>query len=165
MAAANSSSTRAALDPAVSGLAGEATETRQVRVNLDAHKEFNRALLEFIRDLAKSFPHVEDFRRAYASTNLMATLNPVMVQTLFNRFVGAYTDKILHRDESFFLQKDYSSDLAAAGESGGAGGSVEVVTVLKGIWATLAQGDKESIWRHLEVLVALNHALQSKKTV
>lgn len=121
--------------------------------------QFNRALLDFIKDLALSFPHVEGFRRAYASTNLMSTIQPNMVQTLFNRFISSYTDQILQHNEAFFLQKDYSEELATAGEN------IEIVTVLKQVWTGLQSQDKDSIWRHMEVLVALNHAVESAKVL
>lgn len=119
--------------------------------------QFNKALLDLIKDLALSFPHIEGFRRAYASTNLMATIQPSMVQTLFNRFISSYTDQILQHDETFFLQKDYSEELATTGES------IEIVAVLKKVWGGLQSQDKDSIWKHMEVLVALNHAVESSK--
>jgi hypothetical protein len=137
----------------------DANDVKDVRVALDSYKEFNRAMLDFIRDLATSFPYVEGFRRAYASTNLMSTLNPTLVQSLFNRCVSPYIDHIMRRDDDFFLRKDYTQECSAAGES------AEIVTILKDIWRTLSPQDKESIWKHFDVLVALNYQLQSKKVV
>lgn len=116
-------------------------------------KDFNRALLDFIRDLAKSFPQVEGFRRAYASTNLMATLNPPLVQSMFNKVISPFVPRILMRDEAFFLAKDYTEEAAVAGEN------LEFVSMIKEIWGTMSCDDKDNIWRHMEVLVAINHTI------
>jgi hypothetical protein len=123
---------------------------------------FNRALLDFIRDLATSFPHVEGFRRAFAMTNLMATMNPPMVQGIFSRCVMPYAPRILAHDESFFLQKDYQSEL-----SGFVGGEaqIELVSELKKIWSGLDEEDKATVWKHMDLLIALNHAFESSKSL
>ena len=121
--------------------------------------KFNRALLDFIRDLAKSFPQVEGFRRAYASTNLMSTLNPPLVQCIFSRYCSKYTDKILIHDDAFFIEKDYSDEMVSVGES------MEIVSMIKDIWATLGQPEKDVVWRHMEVLIAISHTIDVDKTI
>ena len=130
----------------------------RINVNMELHVKFNRALLDFIRDLASSFPQIEGFRRAYASTNLLSTIHPTFPQSLFNKYVTRYVDKILRRDETFFMQKDYTEEVTAAGES------MEVVSILKTVWSGLGEVDKDNIWKHMEVLVAINHAVESAKT-
>jgi hypothetical protein len=124
---------------------------------LDKYKTFNKALLEFIKDLATSFPQVEGFRNAYASTNLMSMMNPEMVSVFFHKYCSRYVDNILRRDEGFFLEKDYGDEMASVGEG------IEIISMVKGIWKSLDEAGKEVVWKHLEVLVALDAIIEKQK--
>lgn len=122
----------------------------------DCYATFNKAMLDFMRDLSTSFPVVEGFRRVYASTNLMATLRPTMIQAIFAKHVATpFSDKIIARDETFFMAKDYTNDVAVVGES------AEFVSMIKTIWVSLSQDDKDNIWKHMALLVTLNHMIET----
>lgn len=133
-----------------------APASNATKVNLML-RQFNQSLLEFIRDLCKSFPKVEGFRRAYASSNLMSTINPSMMQGMFNRYCSQYKDQIVNHDDEFFLSKDYKEEMSAAGES------IEIVSMIKDVWGTIEQADKDNIWRHMEVLVAIDYMIEEAK--
>ena len=123
------------------------------KTDMTPYNNFNKGLLDFIRDLAKSFPQVDGFRTAYASTNLMAMLNPTMIQGIFHKHCQPFVDRIIGHDDAFFLEKDYATEMAGTGES------IEIVSIIKNIWGTLDQSYKDTIWRHMEVLVALSFTI------
>jgi hypothetical protein len=113
---------------------------------------FNRKLSDFTSDLVTSFPHVPEFNIMRKSAQLMANVMDVKGnQALFDKHVASrYADHIKCRDEAFFLTESY----AAAG--GNTSSGLNVVEVLKGVWRSLSDADKDAMWRHLQVLVILN---------
>lgn len=120
---------------------------------MDVYVEFNRALLEFIKDLSQSHPNVDFFRKYYTLVNLMSTMNPMTIQPLYDRNIKPYQQYILARDGTFFLNKDYTAEVTEVGES------MDIVSVLKTLWIGMSATDKDMVWRHLEVLVVLNQII------
>ena len=63
-----------------------------------------------------------------------------------------YKEKILNKDESFFLDNDYS-EIKQANEDEN---TVEqVINKLKKYWKELSSENKEKIWKYLETLIKL----------
>ena len=121
----------------------------------DMYLSFNTTLLDFMKDLSQSYAHIETFKKAWNIINLLTSMNPMSVQPLFDKNMSQYTKNIIARDESFFLAKDYTSELSSTGES------VDLVHMVKSIWTTsMTQDDKNHVWEYLEILVALNHNIK-----
>ena len=117
--------------------------------------DFNSALLEFIKDLIGAFPSIEAFRRAYASTNLLKTMSPNMPQSLFHQHVYKYADRIRSRDETFFLEHDYNDDVTTD--------KIEIVGILKTMWAELRDDNKDAVWCHMDNLLSLDEDIACSK--
>ena len=65
-----------------------------------------------------------------------------------------YREKILNKDESFFLENEYS-EIKAANEDDE--NTVEqVINKLKKYWGELSIENKEKIWKYLETLIKLS---------
>jgi hypothetical protein len=116
---------------------------------MSATTTFNNAMLDFLRGLSSSFPLIDDFKRAYATVNILSSMNPPIVGTMFKTMCSQYFDRIVARDETFFLDNDFTDDMKSINES------VDIVYMLKNVWASLGAEDKQSIWNHLTLLVAL----------
>lgn len=116
----------------------------------DPYQLFNRKLADFIEDLAPLLGHLADYKMLSASAGLMAAMKPRTNQEYFDAYVAAwFEDQILARDEDFFMSREYPDAHVACNDLG-------IVPMLKGVWASLAPGDRDAVWAHLEVLVCLN---------
>ncbi len=106
---------------------------------------FNNKLLDFVDDLGAVIGHVPEYKLIATSIKFLSQFQVTQNQSVFDRYVAApYGEFIRGKDEAFFLEEQYTD------ASGG------VVSLLKGVWGTIGDEDKESIWAHLHVLLVLN---------
>lgn len=115
---------------------------------MDPWDLFNRKLDAFVSDVRPLIGHLPEYTAAQSSVRLLASIDPRKNQEVFNRAIASkYEAQILAKDETFFLS---ASDLTSAKHSG-------IVALVREIWgAQLAEHDKDAVWAHLHVLVALN---------
>jgi hypothetical protein len=74
---------------------------------------FNDHFVEFISDVQSVFPENVDVLTAKNSLMMIRKANPKMIIKIWKQnIVDAYKDKIEKGDISFFIDKDYSSDLS-----------------------------------------------------
>jgi hypothetical protein len=81
----------------------------------------------------------------------MSALQPHLVHSLVWENIRPFIPQIRCRDESFFLDKDYT---VYEDQVVGIGGSIDIVNVIKSIWRkSMTASDKECVWEHLDALV------------
>ena len=79
---------------------------------------FNDHFIEFVNDIINVFPDDADIVAAKNSFVLIRKANPKMIIKIWQKFVvEKYADAIDNNDLSFFINKDYSSDLTNAENS------------------------------------------------
>jgi hypothetical protein len=131
------------------------------------YTSFNSAVLDFLDDLGGSFPScksitaLKEFYEVAMKANKRAPLS--MIHDLM---MVPYGERIRKHDEEFFMARDFSEDLAAAGRAGagaGAGalaGGRDVVGIIKGLWKDMTPADKECVFGHLDVIVDIYDSIQ-----
>jgi len=79
---------------------------------------FNDHFVDFISDIHNVFPEDADVLSAKNSLLAIRKANPKMIVKIWNAFiVGKYKEQIEAGDLSFFMNKDYSSDVVNAQNS------------------------------------------------
>lgn len=79
---------------------------------------FNNHLLEFLDDVERVFPDDKDIKKSRMTLEMMKKVKPQAIIALWHQFVSKpYADKIHSGDISFFVEKDYTTDLATLPES------------------------------------------------
>lgn len=127
---------------------------------VDLFDLFNRKLEEFAQDLVYIFPTVTDFRVFLDTCKWSILIDTAAPQALFEHLVvGPFGEKILHRDESFFLDQSYEgyNDYIAH-----YGHDLNLITKLKKIWLTLDEENKTMIWKYMQVLLVLSQKCKGK---
>ena len=77
-------------------------------------KAFNNHLLEFIDDLIIIFPEELDIRTSKTFIQGIIKVNPKMISKYYYDNIGLrYKEQIENADITFFIDKDYTEDLAA----------------------------------------------------
>jgi hypothetical protein len=112
---------------------------------------FNSKLDEFLKDLTSSFPDIKDLRLVKNGLQLAKNIDVKLPQNFFNEHVALdYEEKIVKKDEDFFLQENYETIVQKHGID------LDIIGRLKDIWAKLGEKDKEIIWKYLHVLIIIN---------
>ena len=79
---------------------------------------FNDHFLEFLNDVQSVFPTDPDILAAKNALTLIRKANPKMIVKIWKTFIAdKYRSEIESNDITFFLSKDYSSDVSTAKNS------------------------------------------------
>ena len=79
---------------------------------------FNEHFLEFINDVHLVFPDDPDILSAKNALIMIRKANPKLIVKIWKSFIAdKYKNQIESNDISFFLEKDYSSDVSKSNNS------------------------------------------------
>lgn len=120
-------------------------------------KAFNSQFEEFLEDIVILFPENREIKTSKTALSMMKQANPKMVLSVWYRYIFVkYADKIEEENIDYFLEKDYTEDVAKLEErSGGSGTSViESINKIKG---PLRELDEENTSKCLQYLKNLNN--------
>lgn len=112
-------------------------------------EKFNQIFLEFLQDLVYVFPSDTDLRGYLLAIKAGLLLRKEIVCSVFHKHLLIYEDQVLRKDESFFLEKDFSEFHSNKVDVR------QLVHKLKGYWDVLTEDNKETLWRYFKVLMAL----------
>ncbi len=112
--------------------------------------KFNEQILNFLSEISALFPEDKALKTFYHTVEFMKKTNPREVMNQFKNFVYPYKDQILKRDESFFLNNDFSDSVVQSS-------SISEMIRIKNIWASgkLTENDKNCIWNYFKVFLYL----------
>lgn len=116
---------------------------------------FNNLLIQFIDELIILFPADTEFKMTKNALSLLKSANPRKLATLVSLHLNMYSEKIAEKDETFFLQNDYSelNDLSEVKDSNKFS---SIIDKLKKYWLELSDENKAAIWKYLDTLLALS---------
>jgi hypothetical protein len=79
---------------------------------------FNDHFMEFIEDIHSIFPYNTDILTAKNSFIAIKKMNPAIIVKIWVKYIAnVYQEQINNDDISFFISKDYSSDLVNSSNS------------------------------------------------
>ena len=115
-------------------------------------KTFNNQIYNLVNTLSKRFPQDKDIKLAVTVIETLKSTNPKKSIDVFLLYAYKYRDRIMAQEESFFLEKEYST---ADSEEIKSKFSVNIIQNLKDNWGSLDTNEKENIWKYLKVLIKL----------
>lgn len=119
---------------------------------------FNKKLIEMLDDLILVLRHecpdqVNQFEGFKILTNTCVIMDNTTPQKLFNKTVSIpYEKYILEKNEKFFLDQSYEEVI----EPNLSIDSGSLVDKMKSVWRNLDSANKDTMWKYMQVLVALN---------
>lgn len=122
------------------------------------HDLFNKKFIEMLEDLVLVLGHecpdqVAQFEGFKVFTNTCILVDKSSPQQLFNRSVCIpYEKYIIEKDEAFFLNKTYDTKEPLVNGMDNS----SLIDKLKSVWRKLDNNNKETMWKYMQVLVALN---------
>ena len=115
------------------------------------YKTFNKAFKGLLKDLKRTFPTMAELKIMYAGYKLLKSLNKKMVVNVWRDVIeDLYGDKVKLHDDTFFVDPAFRpsevlSPMYAA-----------IVPNLVETWKHLDNENKQAIWLHVDVLLALS---------
>lgn len=118
-------------------------------------KAFCKNFMDLLEDLIRIFPEQVDFRMFQMGLRMISEREPQFIMSQFIDNVMQYREKIVSKDESFFLD-DRSNSIESQVQNKAGAGMVEKVLNLKSLWKDkLSEENKDIIWKYMQVLVLL----------
>ena len=87
----------------------------------------------------------------------MKKVNPRKVLHIFMKNVAPYKKRLLHRDETFFLNENYSAIME---DSSNKKDAWQLMSKLKLYWKYTSQENKNVIWNYFKILLTLAEKIQ-----
>jgi len=117
---------------------------------------FNNLVIKFNEDLIYIFPEENDFKVYKRGIMMINSANAKKICNLFKDYMILYRNKIIDKDESFFLTNNYT-EIVTYSQSEGVEG---IIMKLKGYWTTLSDSNKKTIWDYLNSLIKLSDLIK-----
>jgi hypothetical protein len=115
---------------------------------------FNNHFIEFLEDVSNIFPNDKDIKKSKVSLELLKKANPRLIIKVWKEQIASkYREKIEAGDISFFLNKDYSSDIDGANESTKIMSSIERLRVPI---SNMGEDNQEKTMRYIQNLTKLS---------
>lgn len=118
-------------------------------------KAFNNHLIEFFDDLILIFPGEKDISIGKKSCQTIIKMNITTILKIWYRYSYPYHQQIENGDISFFMEKDYSSDLE---DSSMKSDAEEVINRLRNPIRMLEDSNKEKSMKYIQNLTKLSKA-------
>ena len=112
-------------------------------------EKFNEIFQELLQDLIKVFPDDADLRTYLFAVKGAMIVNEFIICKVFQSHLMVYESQIMEKDETFFLDKDFSEFDS---------NKVDVRTLvhkLKTCWTLLTEENKQTLWKYFKVLMIL----------
>ena len=117
---------------------------------------FNNLILKFNQELIETFPEENEFKVYKRSLEWLMKSNVKKVCNLFKVYTINFREKIVQKDESFFLENNNYSQVVDTQDEG----IVLIINKLKKYWGTLSDSNKENIWGYMNTLIKLGDLVQ-----
>jgi hypothetical protein len=115
-------------------------------------KAFFDQFLAFAKELTEMYPNDPDFSLFLTTLQMAKTANPKMVIETLNANIAGFEDKIMAKDESFFMNYNFEKQYASEVED------VNVFAKLRDYNKTMSPESKENVWKYVQNIMRLGKA-------
>ena len=124
-------------------------------------KAFNKHFFDFLDDILSIYPECKEIQSAKRSFETFRQLNPASIAKVWNAFIFIpYKYEILQGDVDFFVNKDYSADLA--GKTKNADKIMEKIDNVREFVSTMSPENKAHTAKYILNLSRLSEAYCSE---
>ena len=114
---------------------------------------FNTKLREFISDLSRVYPNDTDLIKFKTTINMVLLVSDKDMIKIFKEYVyEKYNDKILGKDEDFFMEHTYGDELKTGAEYNV---TEQLIEKIKSYWTNMTEDNKMTVWSYFILLVKL----------
>lgn len=122
-------------------------------------KAFNKLFFDFLEDIKTIFPENNDITYAKNSFETIKKLNTTaLIKAWYLHVYSQYSSKIDSGDIEFFINKDYSQDLAGVSTGGDI---IKMIDKIRGPISQMETVNKEHCEKYIQNLSKLSHLYNS----
>jgi O-phosphoseryl-tRNA(Cys) synthetase len=114
---------------------------------------FFEQFVSFSKELCGMYPDDSDFSLFSNTIGLMKMTNPSLVVKYVADNVLQYEEKIMSKDETFFMQNEFAEYQADI--------DMNIFSKLKQYIENMSPSSKEHVWKYIQNIVRLTKAIQS----
>jgi hypothetical protein len=101
----------------------------------------------FLTAMNEMYPDDEDFPVFITTLTMMRTTNPVLVlKFVKSEIIDLYAEKIQAKDESFFMNEDYSKRDDV---------NLDIVQKIKQYIQGMSPATKDTVWKYIDIITKL----------
>ena len=129
---------------------------------------FNTNMRSFVSDLQKIYPSDQDIMALKQGISVTNMIDNRKAMNMFEAHVSKpYGDRLLARDEAFFMTGGFESDMskyeAIIGIESDSGSTL--LTKLRGYWSTMDVANKKTVWDYFRVLINIVNRYRKLKNL
>lgn len=126
---------------------------------MDYLTKFNDTFKEFIADLSVVFPNDPEFNLYKAAIDTAICLDENIAHDIFYKnVVELYGEKLLSKDEDFFLNHDYEAIVSVRSDPSKTN---DIINKIKSYWKQLNEENRNTIWKYFRVLILLSKKINT----
>ena len=111
---------------------------------------FNNVLTNFMEDCILVFPEENEFKVYKKGLDFIIKYNPKKVLTIFDEYSQLYRQKIMDKNEEFFMENKYD-EVSKYNDPE----IFNIINKIKMYWKVLDNNNKDKIWDYLILLIQL----------
>lgn len=115
-------------------------------------KAFFDQFIAFARELTEMYPDDADLAFFLSTLQLAKTANPKIVIETLNANIAGFEDKIMAKDESFFMNYNFESKYANDVQD------INIFSKLREYNKTMSPESKENVWKYVQNIMRLGKA-------
>ena len=105
---------------------------------------------DFMQQMIAVYPDDRDFPLYMSGLTMFRRVNPAIIVGKTWKWVSKFENQIKARDESFFLEYDYSND--TEGEEP----LEQTLEKLRGMWKGLSEHNRKIVWDYVNIIMELS---------
>jgi hypothetical protein len=114
---------------------------------------FYQQFSSFLNELAEMYPRDSEFPMFNTYLTMIKVGNPKLAVSYMNANVSVYMDKIMSRDESFFMDKSFDEYQGHF--------NMSIIPKLKSYIGKMSPESKKNVWQYIENISRLAAAIDS----
>ena len=112
---------------------------------------FNNHFIEFMDDIERVFPGDRDIKKTRMTIELMRKANPRAIILFWRDLIARpYAEQIRSGDISFFIEKDYSGDVASLSEAS------NIVSIIDRLRGNVREMDADNLQKSMKYIQNLS---------
>lgn len=116
-------------------------------------RTFNDEFIKFVGQVHSIFPNDKDIKKAKTALEMLKSANPKLIIKIWKEYISdVYSEKITQGDISFFIYKDYSSDIADTNNSSKI---MESINRLRGPIRDMGEKNQKTAMQYIQNLTKL----------
>ena len=118
-------------------------------------KVFNVLLTKFLSELVSTFPEEKKFRDMQRGLSVIIRMNITKPIKMFKKYSDEIREKIQNKDDSYFLQRDYTDVVKPSTNN------FTAIDNLKNYWKDLSVVNRDIIWDYLNKMLVVADKVDS----